>query len=406
MKTLHLIRHGQTKENLQKIWQGHSETSLDSTGLKQAVQSSNRLNNFSKVFSSDLKRALDTAHKFSNSIEKRKQLREVDVGNFAGEKVSETYTNNRSIFDSLADDSFVFPNGESMKNFRERVQLELDYLFSKTKENEISLAVTHGFFIGTAIGLTLGFKEFPYPVGNIRNTSISTIIERDGLRQVNKFNDAIHLDNLYDFRIHLFNSQLTFMRHAQTDSNTKGIWQGKIDNPINNFGIREANKLNKKISIYDEYISSPLKRTQQTLNLVTKNNFQLSSSLVEIDLGNWEGMTTSQILENNKDEFINALFLNHKSKYGENGESLYQVGVRVEKLLNQFKNKNVFISSHGGTIKAGITKLLKLPNDKAASGFTIPNNLGISTLINQNNQYQLWSYNVGEIGYENFTYNK
>jgi len=101
VKTLHLIRHGQTKENLQKIWQGHSETSLDSTGLKQAVQSSNRLNNFSKVFSSDLKRALDTAHKFSNSIEKRKQLREVDVGNFAGEKVSETYTNNRSIFDSL-----------------------------------------------------------------------------------------------------------------------------------------------------------------------------------------------------------------------------------------------------------------------------------------------------------------
>jgi len=41
VKTLHLIRHGQTKENLQKIWQGHSETSLDSTGLKQAVQSSN-----------------------------------------------------------------------------------------------------------------------------------------------------------------------------------------------------------------------------------------------------------------------------------------------------------------------------------------------------------------------------
>jgi len=47
-----------------------------------------------------------------------------------------------------------------------------------------------------------------------------------------------------------------------------------------------------------------------------------------------------------------------------------------------------------------------LPDIKAAFGLTIPNNLGISTLVFENNQYQLWSYNVGEIGNENFTYNK
>ncbi len=88
------------------------------------------------------------------------------------------------------------------------------------------------------------------------------------------------------------------------------------------------------------------------------------------------------------------------------GESLLEVGIRVEKLIKKFKNKKVLISSHGGTIKAGVTKLLNLPDIKAASGLTIPNNLGLSTLVCQNNQYQLWSYNVGEIGYENFTYNK
>lgn len=406
MKTLHFIRHGQTKENLQKIWQGHTETELDLIGLEQAVNVSKRLKNYNQVFSSDLKRAVETANHISSKVEKRKELREVDVGSFVGKKVSETYTNNPLILKSLIDDSFTFPNGESMKDFRGRVKQELDYLFSQTKENETSIVVTHGFFIGTAIGSTLGFKEFPYPIGNISNTSISTIIEREGLRQVNKFNDSIHLDFKYGSPFNLYNSQVTFMRHGQTDSNTKGVWQGKLDNPLNSFGIKTAKQLSTKISKYNVYLSSPLKRTQETMKLATNEKFKTYKELVEIDLGKWEGMTTKEILENFRNNFINSLFLDNKSKYGEVGESLLEVGERVEKLIKKFKNKKVLISSHGGTIKAGVTKLLNLPDNKAASGLTIPNNLGLSTLVCENNQYQLWSYNVGEIGYENFTYNK
>lgn len=406
MKTLHFIRHGQTKENLQKIWQGHTETELDLIGLEQAVNVSKRLKNYNQVFSSDLKRAVETANHISSKVEKRKELREVDVGSFVGKKVSETYTNNPLILKSLIDDSFTFPNGESMKDFRGRVKQELDYLFSQTKENETSIVVTHGFFIGTAIGSTLGFKEFPYPIGNISNTSISTIIEREGLRQVNKFNDSIHLDFKHDSPFNLYNSQVTFMRHGQTDSNTEGVWQGKLDNPLNSFGIKTAKQLSTKISKYNVYLSSPLKRTQETMKLATNEKFKTYKELVEIDLGKWEGMTTKEILENFRTNFINSLFLDNKSKYGEVGESLLEVGERVEKLIKKFKNKKVLISSHGGTIKAGVTKLLNLPDNKAASGLTIPNNLGLSTLVCENNQYQLWSYNVGEIGYENFTYNK
>ena len=406
MKTLHFIRHGQTKENLQKIWQGHTETELDLIGLEQAVNVSKRLKNYNQVFSSDLKRAVETANHISSKFEKRKELREVDVGSFVGKKVSETYTNNPLILKSLIDDSFTFPNGESMKDFRGRVKQELDYLFSQTKENETSIVVTHGFFIGTAIGSTLGFKEFPYPIGNISNTSISTIIEREGLRQVNKFNDSIHLDFKHDSPFNLYNSQVTFMRHGQTDSNTEGVWQGKLDNPLNSFGIKTAKQLSTKISKYNVYLSSPLKRTQETMKLATNEKFKTYKELVEIDLGKWEGMTTKEILENFRTNFINSLFLDNKSKYGEVGESLLEVGERVEKLIKKFKNKKVLISSHGGTIKAGVTKLLNLPDNKAASSLTIPNNLGLSTLVCENNQYQLWSYNVGEIGYENFTYNK
>jgi len=69
VKTLHFIRHGQTKENLQKIWQGHTETSLDLIGLEQAVNVSKRLKNYNQVFSSDLKRAAETANHISCKVE-------------------------------------------------------------------------------------------------------------------------------------------------------------------------------------------------------------------------------------------------------------------------------------------------------------------------------------------------
>ena len=64
------------------------------------------------------------------------------------------------------------------------------------------------------------------------------------------------------------------------------------------------------------------------------------------------------------------------------------------------------MASHGGTIKAAVTNLLKAPENKAASSFTIPNNLGVCCLVMKENKYFLWSYNVGKIGYENISYNE
>ena len=63
------------------------------------------------------------------------------------------------------------------------------------------------------------------------------------------------------------------------------------------------------------------------------------------------------------------------------------------------------MASHGGT-KSAITNLIKSPDSKAASAFTIPNNLGVSCLVTKDNKNFLWSYNVGKIGYENISYNK
>ena len=177
MKTVHFIRHGETEQNAQKVWQGHTDTPLNKKGIEQAKLLSERINSrVTKVYSSDLKRASQTASFLSSSLVLRDNLREINVGDYTGMSVKDTYTSNHEIFQSLQNDSFQFPNGESVKEFKDRVRNELKYIFNQTEEDSETVDVTHGFFIGTAIGLTLGFNTYPFPIGDITNTSILSLI--------------------------------------------------------------------------------------------------------------------------------------------------------------------------------------------------------------------------------------
>ena len=409
MKTVHLIRHGETEQNVLKVWQGHTDTPLNQTGLRQAKLLALRLKDSNAtVYSSNLERASETASFLSKKIELRETLREINVGDFTGMPVGQTYSLNNEIFQSLQDDSYQFPNGETVKEFKQRVKDEIEYIFGNIENGSEAIVVTHGFFIGTAIGLSIGFNKYPFPIGNIENTSISTLIKRDSITQVNKFNDSLHLSELnIDFPKKIKEKKITFIRHGQTDSNTSGIWQGHIDNPLNETGKNTAQKLRKTFDDYDVYLSSTYQRALETLSIVIDNKDILTSEdLIEINLGNWEGLTTSEILEQYHDDFINALFLDYKYKYGINGESTYEAGIRVKNLLKEYPKKNILMASHGGTIKAAVTNLLKAPENKAASSFTIPNNLGVCCLVKKENEYFLWSYNVGKIGYENISYNQ
>lgn len=62
-KKIIIIRHGQTAQNKGKILQGHLDTDLDETGRSQALKAAGLLKDevIDVVFSSDLKRALQTA---------------------------------------------------------------------------------------------------------------------------------------------------------------------------------------------------------------------------------------------------------------------------------------------------------------------------------------------------------
>ncbi len=90
MLTVYLVRHGQTQENLARIFQGHLPGTLTEKGKLQAVKLGKRLKDIplDAVVSSDLKRVTDTVELAVGTRglpwEKSSLFREIDWGGWTG----------------------------------------------------------------------------------------------------------------------------------------------------------------------------------------------------------------------------------------------------------------------------------------------------------------------------------
>ena len=93
MTTIYLARHGQTEENLMRIFQGHLPGTLTADGIEQARNLGKELEGITIdcILSSDLKRVVDTVNYAIADRhlpwEKTKLLREIDWGKWTGLKI-------------------------------------------------------------------------------------------------------------------------------------------------------------------------------------------------------------------------------------------------------------------------------------------------------------------------------
>lgn len=93
MTTIYLARHGQTEENLMRIFQGHLPGTLTADGIEQAQNLGKELEGIQIdcILSSDLKRVVDTVNYAiadrNLPWEKTKLLREIDWGKWTGLKI-------------------------------------------------------------------------------------------------------------------------------------------------------------------------------------------------------------------------------------------------------------------------------------------------------------------------------
>ena len=161
---IYVTRHGQTNWNLEKKVMGRCDEPLNETGINQAKETRDKLNDidFDLIICSPLKRAKETAQIINENrnidIIYDDRIIERDFGEFEGLE-----TKNFD-FDGYWDyyKNIEFERAENIQMFFDRVYLFLDDIVEKYKDKNI-LIVAHG---GISIPVECYFKKY-IPSGSL-----------------------------------------------------------------------------------------------------------------------------------------------------------------------------------------------------------------------------------------------
>jgi broad specificity phosphatase PhoE len=180
--TILLARHGETDWNAVGRWQGHTDRPLSERGRQQAAELAERLANaeIDAVYSSDLLRAVKTAEPVAKRLglplQTLPELREVDVGTWAGltrDEVAERFPDG---FRRWREWQAGWEDGETYDEMGERV-VEAILMLAGEHEGGRVLVVSHGGAIralhAAAAGIDITtFRRLKPVVQNARVTSI------------------------------------------------------------------------------------------------------------------------------------------------------------------------------------------------------------------------------------------
>jgi broad specificity phosphatase PhoE len=135
--TIYVCRHGRTDANASGLLLGRADPALDELGRKQAARIASVLPADALVFSSPLRRCIETAATYSGDVTTEPALLELDYGDFdltsMGDIPSETMREWRQ------NPEFAPPNGESLQQLADRVGGFLDALSPVAAERDVVL---------------------------------------------------------------------------------------------------------------------------------------------------------------------------------------------------------------------------------------------------------------------------
>jgi len=210
MKLL-LVRHGESRGNLNGQWQGWLDEPLTERGQDQAHRLTERLFQWSiensvlisAVYSSTLTRAFQTAsilaHKWGVPLVLDWRLRERDVGVLQGLTWSDMEQRYPEVAQRIRQRWTVpaLPDGETTDQLTERVWQAVGDVVSRANgsgPDEAVVVVSHGGSINAYLNRLVGRShDMPF-IFRLGNTSLSIVELYDGRPRISLVNDMCHLD--------------------------------------------------------------------------------------------------------------------------------------------------------------------------------------------------------------------
>ena len=204
---IYFVRHGQTIWNVEKRFQGLSDSPLTELGITQAKLLGEKLKDikFDKFYSTSLKRAYDTANYIKGNRKQKVEIFddfvEISMGDMEGikqEDFKKLYPEQvkNFFFNQLEYNPSSF-GGESFLEVRERVIRGLNKFIELNKNYERVLVVSHGATLKTLLHYisgkdisTLSDEAIP------KNTSYTIVKYEDGKFEIIDFSNTSHLDEI------------------------------------------------------------------------------------------------------------------------------------------------------------------------------------------------------------------
>ncbi len=167
---------------------------------------------------------------------------------------------------------------------------------------------------------------------------------------------------------------LYIIRHGETDLNVKRVTQGWLDEPLNQNGIELARVTGRAMKDirFDRCISSPLKRSFDTVKLVLEESgnggveIQTDDRLKEYSFGinEGKGLYSGILPEEEAEKFFSDAF--NFVGFPE-GESIKELCERTQSFLRELCAKDdgltYLIGVHGGSLRAMLNFLYDDPSD-------------------------------------------
>ena len=202
---IYFVRHGQTIWNVEKRFQGLSDSPLTELGITQAKLLGEKLKDikFDKFYSTSLKRAYDTANYIKGNRKQKVEIFddfvEISMGDMEGikqEDFKKLYPEQvkNFFFNQLEYNPSSF-GGESFLEVRERVIRGLNKFIELNKNYERVLVVSHGATLKTLLHYisgkdisTLSDEAIP------KNTSYTIVKYENGKFEITDFSNTSHLE--------------------------------------------------------------------------------------------------------------------------------------------------------------------------------------------------------------------
>lgn len=145
---------------------------------------------------------------------------------------------------------------------------------------------------------------------------------------------------------------LFIVRHGRTVANAAGLLQGRVDNPLDDEGQKQAGWIAKALGPVDCVISSPLQRALQTAEPLGQIP-RIDDRWIELDYGEWDSRPVADITP---DEW--AAWRADPSFSPPGGESLIELDRRVaaacEEIISEAEELRVAVFTHVSPIKSTI----------------------------------------------------